>query len=120
MNIVNIIGNLTTRPELMKAGELSYTRFSIAVNSFHKGEKKVEFFNIVAFGKNAETICKNLDKGYTLPIVGHLKQDKYKNKDGKTVSSVSIYLDSFTFVNNKVTTKEECDYMNNDAFLPFN
>lgn len=120
MNIVSIIGNIVAKPELMKAGELFYTRFSIAVNSIVKGEKHVEFFNVIAFGKNAETICKYLEKGYTLPIVGHLKQDKYKNKDGKTVSSVSIYLDSFTFVNNKVTAKEECDYMNNDGFTPFN
>lgn len=120
MNIINIIGNLTSKPELKTSGETKYTRFSIAVNSVAKGEKHVEFFNVIAFGKNAETICKYLEKGYTLPIVGHLKQDKYKNKDGKTVSSVSIYLDSFTFVNNKVITKEECDYINNDTFTPFN
>lgn len=117
MNIVNIIGNIVTKPELKTSGETKYTRFAIAVNSYSKGEKHVEFFNIVAFGKNAETICKNLDKGYTLPIVGHLKQDKYKNKDGKTVSSISIYLDSFTFVSNKKDTDSKADENN---FLPFN
>lgn len=120
MNIINIIGNVVSKPELKTVVETKYTRFSIAVNTYVKGEKKAQFFNVVAFGKNAETICKYIDKGCTLPIVGHLQQDVYTNKDGKKVSSVSIYLDSFTFVNNKVTTKEECDYANNDTFLPFN
>jgi len=113
MNNINIIGNIVKKPVLKKSGELSYTRFSIAVNSYAKGEKKVEFFDIVAFGKNAETITSYLDKGYTLPVSGHLHQDTYKNKDGKTVSSVCIYLDTFTLVNNSVTKKDD------DEFKPF-
>ena len=117
MNIVSIVGNLTSKPELKKNGELCYTRFSIAVNSLVKGEKHAEFFNVVAFANNAVNICKYLDKGYTLPIVGHLKQDTYKNKDGKTVASICIYLDSFTFVSNKKDTDSKADDNN---FLPFN
>ena len=120
MNSISIIGNLTSKPELKKSGELSYTRFSIAVNSYAKGEKHTEFFSVVAFGKNAESICKYLDKGYTLPIMGHLHQEVYTNKEGKKLSSVCIYLDSFTFVTNKSGSKEECDHTNNDVFLPFN
>lgn len=117
MNIVNIIGNIVANPELLKRGDLSYTRFSIAVNTISKGEKHAEFFNVVAFGKNAENICNYLYKGYTIPICGHLKQDTYKNIDGKTVSSISIYLDSFTFVSNKKDTDSKADENN---FLPFN
>ena len=117
MNTVNIIGNIVSKPQLMKAGELPYTKFSIAVNSY-KRENHVEFFNVVAFGKNAETICQHLDKGYRLPICGHLHQNVY-TKDNKKVSSVCIYLDSFTFVTNKSASKEECKY-NNDVFTPFN
>lgn len=113
MNNVNIIGNIVSKPELKKAGETSYTRFCIAVNSYSKGEKHVDFFDVVAFGKNAETICANLDKGYSLPLTGHLHQDVYTNKEGKKVSSVSIYLDAFTFVTNKKEPK------NTDNFQPF-
>ena len=113
MNNINIVGTITKKPELKVSGETKYTRFSIAVNSFSKGEKRAEFFDVVAFGKNAENIC-NLDKGYTLPICGHLHQDVYTNKDGKKVSSICIYLDTFTFVSNKKDTD------NNSAdFVPF-
>lgn len=114
MNFISIIGTITKKPELKGSGETKYTRFSIAVNSYTKGEKHVEFFDVVAFGKNAENICKHLDKGYTIPIAGHLHQDVYTSKEGKKVSSVCIYLDMFTFVTNKKATD------NSSAdFVPF-
>ena len=118
MNNINIIGNLVTKPELNVHGELKYTRFSIAVNSYAKGEKRTEFFDIVAFGKNAENIC-NLEKGYTLPICGHLHQDVYTNRDGKRVSSVCIYLDTFTYVSNKKDTDAKTADNNLTDFVPF-
>ena len=96
MNFISIIGRITEKPELIASGETVYTRFSIAVNSYSKGEKKTEFFDVVAFGKNAENICKYLEKGYTIPIAGHLHQDVYTTKDGKKLNSVCIYLDMFT------------------------
>lgn len=117
MNTVVIIGTLTRKPELKKAGETSYTRFSIAVNEYHKGEKSSMFFDVVAFGKNAENITKYLDKGYTLPLTGKLHQDVFTNKDGEKVSSVVIYLDNFTLVTNKVTKD---DNKGGDEFVPFN
>lgn len=120
MNNINIIGNITAKPVLKVSGETKYTRFSIAVNSFSKGEKHAEFFDVVAFGKNAENICGNLDKGYTIPIAGHLHQDVYTNKDGKKVSSVCIYLDTFDFVSNKKETDTKTDVNSSADFMPFN
>lgn len=118
MNSISIIGNIVAKPELKTSGETKYTRFSIAVNTYVKGEKKCEFFDIVAFGKNAENICEYLPKGYTLAIVGHLHQDVYTNKENKKVSSVCIYLDNFTLVHNSDTRK---DSENTDInFKPFN
>lgn len=119
MNNINIIGNLTTKPELKVHGELKYTRFSIAFNSYAKGEKRTEFFDVVAFGKNAENICQYVDKGYTLPISGHLHQDVYTNKEGKKVSSICIYLDTFTFVSNKKDTESKTADAGAADFVPF-
>ena len=120
MNFISIIGNIVAKPELNVHGELKYTRFSIAVNSYSKGEKRVEFFDVVAFGNNAENICKYLDKGYTIPIAGHLHQDLYTNKEGKKVSSVCIYLDMFTFVSNKKDTDNKIADNSLADFVPFN
>lgn len=115
INFVSIIGNLVSKPELKTSGETKYTRFSIAVDSYTKGERHVEFFDVVAFGRNAESICNYLDKGYKLPIAGHLHQDVYTNKDGRKVSSICIYLDTFSFVHNKKDTDSKTD-----DFMPFN
>ena len=115
MNTVSIIGNVVAKPELKVSRETKYTRFSIGVNSFAKGEKITQFFDVVAFNKNAENICNYIEKGYTLPISGHLHQDIYTTKDGKKLSSVCIYLDTFTFVNNKKDTSKETE----DSFKPF-
>ena len=120
MNFISIIGNIVAKPELKTSGETKYTRFSIAVNSYSKGEKKTEFFDVVAFGKNAENICKYLDKGYTIPIAGHLHQDVYTSKEGKKVSSICIYLDMFTFVSNKKDTDTKTTDNNSADFVPFN
>lgn len=120
MNNINIIGNIVSKPELKTSRETKYTRFSIAVNSFSKGEKHVEFFDVVAFGNNAENICKYLDKGYTLPICGHLHQDVYTNKDGKKINSVCIYLDTFTYVSNKKDTDNKIADNSVADFVPFN
>lgn len=117
MNTVNITGTLTRKPELKKNGETNYTRFSIAVNEYRKREKVTMFFDVVAFGKNAENITTYLDKGYTLPISGKLHQDTYKNKEGKTVSSICIYLESFSFISNKKEVDKEGS--ENDEFKPF-
>lgn len=119
MNNVTIIGTIVKKPELRTSGETKYTRFSIAVNSYAKGEKKTEFFEVVAFGKNAENICQHLDKGYTLPICGHLHQDVYTNRDGKKVSSVCIYLDTFTYVSNKKDTDTKTGDNSSADFVPF-
>lgn len=120
MNNVNIIGNITTKPELKTSGETKYTRFSIAVNSYAKGEKRTDFFDVVAFGNNAENLCNHLDKGYTIPICGHLHQDVYTNKESKKVSSVCIYLDSFTFVSNKKDADNKVSDNSGATFVPFN
>lgn len=120
MNTVNIIGTLVRDPELRVFAENKAATFTIAVNSFAKGEKRVEFFNVVSFGKNAETICKHLHKGYTLPITGHLHQDVYTSKEGKKVSNVCIYLDTFTFVCNKKDAGINSADTNSDGFIPFN
>lgn len=120
MNSVNIVGTVVCKPELKVSKETKYTRFPIAVNSYTKGEKKTAFFDVVAFGKNAENICNYLDKGYTIPITGHLHQDVYTSKEGKKVSSVCVYLDSFTFVSNKKDTDNKSADNNSDDFEPFN
>ena len=85
MNKVILIGRLT------KDVELKYTQSQTAVASFSmavdrkqvKGkEKEADFFNIVLWGKTAESASKFTAKGKLLAVVGRLQTRSYDAKDG--------------------------------------
>ena len=76
MNRVCLIGRLTTKPELrMTASNLPFTRFTLAVNrnfSNAQGERDTDFISITAWRKQAENICKYLDKGSQVSVEGRV------------------------------------------------
>lgn len=87
LNKVYILGRLTRKPELkvMPQGTPVST-FSIATNSVYKdsnGNKKenVEYHNIVAYGKQAETIAQYLDQGQEVLVVGRMTTRSWEGKD---------------------------------------
>lgn len=83
------------------------TEISIAVNHFWKdaqGENKesVDFFEISAFGKTAETISKNMKKGREIYVEGRLKLDQWDDREtGKKRTKIKILADSMQFVGPK-------------------
>ena len=62
MNKVFLIGNLTRDPELSETTSgVSLCRFAIAVNRNYggsDGERKTDFFNVVAWRGLAETVAR--------------------------------------------------------------
>ena len=98
MNRVTLIGRLTRDSELKYAntasGEIAVCRFSIAVNKFRKsGEGRAEetnFFDIVLWGRAAESLNKYLVKGKQVAIDGELRQDRWTQPDGQQRSRVEI------------------------------
>ena len=94
MNCVHIIGRL------VKNGEFSYLssgtallKITIACNRSRKdGDKWVDdvsYFDVTAWGKQAENIKQYCEKGKPIAIEGYLKQDRWE-KDGQKQSKVSI------------------------------
>lgn len=88
LNKVFVLGNLTRDPETrsLPSGQ-PVVSFSIATNRFFtssQGEKKtdVEFHNIVAFGKLADTISRYLKKGSMALIEGRLKTRNWQDSAG--------------------------------------
>lgn len=93
MNKVVQIGTLTRDSELRYAQSgVAICNFSIAVNEYVKGEKTVQFFNIVSFG--AEKLSQYLVKGTKVGIVGKLSNSSYE-KDGQKIYKTEIIADSF-------------------------
>lgn len=107
MNQINLIGNLTKDIEILnsKAGK-PFAKGSIAVSDKFKKEK-THFFNFTAFGKTAEVMSKFLSKGSKVGLSGSISHDTWKSKEGKTLSTVSIVVESFTFCSTKGEMQNE-------------
>ena len=102
MNINTIIleGRLTADPELRKAGEVSVTNFSLAVNrpKNKDGESIADFFNIQAWRGAAEHICKYLSKGDRIAIEGSLRTNKFTDKEGQNRVSTYVLVNNVHFL----------------------
>lgn len=110
MNKVVLVGRLTSKPELKNSNDKAYTKFAIAVNRSYKnsdGTRDADFINLVAWGKNAENICKYLDKGNLIAIDGSILTGSYDDKDGNKRYTFDINVDNFEFVESKKETTEE-------------
>ena len=95
MNKVILMGRLTKNPEIKYAGkdnDMAVARYTLAVNRRYKrdGEQEADFISCVTFGKSAEFAQKYLRKGMRIVIGGRISTGNYKDKDGKTVYSVSV------------------------------
>lgn len=97
MNKVTIIGRLTEKPELRKAGEHDVTEFTVAVARQFKSNK-TDFIRCEAWDGTAKTICEYLAKGYPIAIEGTWETGSYVNKDGKTIYTNVCRIVRFEFV----------------------
>ena len=103
LNKAFIIGNVTRDPEikaLPSGGKVC--SFSLATNRVWKdqaGAKKEQsdFHNIVAFGKQAETIAQYVKKGSVLLVEGRIQTRSWDGADGKKNYRTEIVLDNFQF-----------------------
>ena len=105
MNRVTILGRMTGKPELRyTASNTAYSRFGVAVNrnfTNEDGKRDADFINVVAWRKQAETVCKYFDKGSQIAIEGRLQSGSYEDKDGNKRSSLDVVLENFEFVDSK-------------------
>lgn len=78
-------------------------KFSVAVNRKFESQdgQKADFFNVTAFGKNAENIEKYFHKGSRIVIYCRPQQESYTNRDGQKVNTVSFILENFDFVDTR-------------------
>ena len=81
---------------------MAVARFSVAVNRrYQKDDKKADFFNIVSFGKKAETLSQYFHQGSRIVIYCHPQQEQYTKQDGTKVDTVVFILDEFDFVDTR-------------------
>jgi single-strand DNA-binding protein len=94
INHVVLVGRLTRDAELKyTAGGQAVCKFSIAINRRRKsGDQWVDeanFFDIVLWGRQGESLNQYLVKGKQIGVDGELRQDRWE-QDGQNRSKVEI------------------------------
>ncbi|SHJ98925.1 single-strand DNA-binding protein [Clostridium cavendishii DSM 21758] len=123
MNKVTLIGIVTKDLELKKskASESIYTNFNLAIHSLRTKtkEEKTTFINIVAFGKQAEILCRYISKGSKLGVNGRLDVSSLIDEQGHKRYSTSVIVEEFQFLDNKKKISGESEIFTGDLTVPF-
>ena len=105
LNQIILEGHVSRQPELRQsAAGLSVCVMPIAVNRSYKNARgetieEVSFFDVASFGKTAEVCSKYATIGRHVRVVGRIKQDRWKNQEGKAQSKVSIIAEHVELLN---------------------
>jgi single-strand DNA-binding protein len=94
VNHVVLVGRLTREAELKyTSGGQAVCKFSVAVNRRKKSgdqwEDEANFFDVVVWGRQGETLHPYLVKGKMVAVDGELRQDRWQ-QDGQNRSKVEI------------------------------
>ncbi len=99
---VTILGNTGRDVELRYTPQgLPVANFSVASNTSRntpKGqEKKTDWYNVTAFGKQAETLAKYLQKGSQILVRGKLSLSAWETKSGEPRVNADVAVQDVEF-----------------------
>ena len=99
---ISILGNTGRDVELRYTPQgTPVASFSIASNTVRNTangqQKKTDWFNVSAFGKQAETLAKYLTKGSQILVRGKLTFNPWLSRDGEARVSADVVLQDFEF-----------------------
>lgn len=104
LNSLILEGNIVRVPEIKETPNHSkLATFSMAVNRYYKKsdetfEQEVSYFDVNTWGSLAETVEKKASKGIGCRVVGRLKQDRWKDSEGRLQSKVCIVAEHVEFM----------------------
>lgn len=98
MNSVNVTGRLGKDPEVRYAGENPVANFSLSVP---RNREISDWFNITAWGKDAEFAEKYLKKGMLIGVSGRLETSTWKDNEGRSRTNTFIRANHFDFLESK-------------------
>jgi len=126
MNVAILIGRLTKDPELryIPSTGKAVATFGIAVDRGFKGadgQKQADFFNIVVWGKIAESCANYLAKGRLVGIKGQIQNRSYDTQAGEKRYVTEIIADQVQFLERAAapgTFQEDSQNAAADVFQP--
>lgn len=99
MHQLILVGRATKDAEEVKSkSDKSFAKFSVAVNEFRgKGiDEKAYFYDVLVFGKSAESAVKNVKKGDVVMAMGKPEIDVYISaKDSEAKGQITLFADSW-------------------------
>ena len=105
MNKVILIGRLVRRPEIKYTGSnKAVCDFSIAVNRNYtndEGEREADFINCQVWNKQAENLCKYMDKGSQLSVEGDIRTHLYEGEDKKNHTYTFVLVNNIEYLESK-------------------
>lgn len=117
MNKIILLGRLTSAPEIKTtSNEKLVGKFTLAVpRKYIKDgeERKVDFINIVSFGKTTEFVSKFFQKGQQVLVAGRLEINQYDDENGERKYSSQVIAEELDFADSKKEKDDnESDYLN--------
>lgn len=123
MNKTFLIGRLTAKPELKyTTSNIPVTNFNLAIDRPPKddGTKDTDFIEIRVWRKQAENVCKYLDKGSLVAIEGRIQTEKFTTKDGENRYKTLVIAERVMFLNSKKKEENKEEKQDNtDVFADF-
>jgi single-strand DNA-binding protein len=106
LNKVILIGNLTRDPELRYTPSgTAIAKFGLAVNEkFKQGDEwkeRVNFIDIVVWGKQGENCSEYLAKGRSVCVDGRLQYSSWETEEGQKRSKLEVVADRVVFLGSK-------------------
>ena len=100
LNNVTLIGNISTEPEIRRTPNgRKLVEFNIAVNrSFKKQENNTDFIKVQAWGKIADYIANNYEKGFTISIRGTIRTNRFTDKNGSKRNDMYVLIQETSIV----------------------
>jgi len=119
LNHVVLIGRLTRDAELKyTAGGQAVCKFSVAVNRKKKNgdswEDEANFFDIVVWGRQGESLHPYLVKGKMVGVDGELRQDRWQ-QDGQNRSKVEIIANNLQLLGGGGPQGERKNFQNSNS-----
>lgn len=121
MNMIVVSGNTVAKPMLKQGSSKSYTRFRIAVKR-RFSQDLTDFFDVICYGKVAETVCERTDKGSKLIVTGMMTTSDYETTNGERRTGYTIQADNVEFLSRPTAANglepvdEDCG---DDEGMPF-
>lgn len=95
-----VLGNLSRNPDYKTTSNgTSVCELCVAANGRRPDD--VSFIDVTVYGKHAENCRQCLVKGSRVMVEGHIRQDRYEDRNGKKVYKTYIVADEVIFLSPK-------------------